>query len=325
MPYRDAAGTLHEALQSALTEHTPALELIAIDDGSTDESVRIVQAWAARDARVVRVEGARGGIADALGRGLTHSRAPYLARMDADDIALPGRFADTLAALEGDPKLAAVGTRVQAFPEAAVQEGLRLFVEWQNDLLSPEDHHREIFIDAPLCNPSATFRRDAFERVGGYRDDGLAEDYSLWLRLDEAGYGLRKLPSVHLKWRQQAGRATFTQPQFSREAMRELKAGFLARRCLADGRPVSIWGAGRDGRRTARALEAHGLKPKRFIDIDPKKLGRRARDVPIEPPTILTPADLIIASVAARGARAAIRTHLTTHDFTEGMDFLFTA
>ena len=203
MPYRDAEATLDEALASVLAERTPALELIAVDDGSEDEGAKRVQSWAARDARVVQVEGVGGGIADALGRGLKHSRAPFLARMDADDICLPGRFAETLAALEADPRLGAVGARVEAFPEPAVGEGLRLFVEWQNGLLSPEDHHREIFIDAPLCNPSTTFRRHAFEDVGGYLDDGLAEDYSLWLRLDEAGYRLRKLPATLLRWRQQ--------------------------------------------------------------------------------------------------------------------------
>ena len=107
--------------------------------------------------------------------------------------------------------------------------------------------------------------------------------------------------------------------------MRELKSGFLARRCLADGRPVSVWGAGRGGRRTARALEAHGVSARRFVDIDPKKLGRVARGVPIEPPEVLDHDDLVIASVAARGARAAIRAHLEGGGFREGQDFYCTA
>jgi GT2 family glycosyltransferase len=309
-----------------LSEATPELEFIAIDDGSTDSGGEIVRRWAARDARLKCVEGVGGGIADALNRGLVHSRAPFLARMDADDISLPGRFARTLEALEGDASLAAVGTRVEAFPAHVVQEGMRLFVAWQNDLLEPAELRRAIFIDAPLCNPSCCVRRSAFERVGGYLDDGTAEDYSLWLRLDEAGFGLRKLPWLGLRWRQGEGRATFTQPQFRREAMRELKAGFLARRCLADGRPVTIWGAGRDGRRTARALEAHGLRARRFVDIDPKKIGRRARDLPIESTAELdVDGEFIVASVAARGARDAIRHHLNEQGFLEGQDFLCAA
>ncbi|NOY90434.1 MAG: glycosyltransferase [Deltaproteobacteria bacterium] len=326
MPYRDAAQTLDEALASVLMERTPEFELIVIDDGSKDSGSNIVKSWAARDARVLCVEGSGGGIADALKRGMSHSRAPFVARMDSDDISLPGRFARTLAELNRDERLAAVGTRAEAFPSDVVQEGMRRFVEWQNTLIDPNDHHREIFIDAPLCNPSCTIRRSAIERVGGYLDDGTAEDYSLWLRLDEAHFGLAKLPWVGLRWRHGAGRATFTQQQLGREQMRALKSGFLARRCLADGRPVTIWGAGRDGKRTARALEQHGLWARRFVDIDSKKIGRTARGVPVESTGDLDPRrEFVIASVAARGARQAIRLHLNALEFSEGADFLCTA
>jgi len=326
MPYRDAAPTLDEALGSVLAETAPDLELVAIDDGSMDGGSTIVARWAVRDPRVVMVTGVGGGIADALNRGLVDNRAPYLARMDADDVSLPGRFARTLDALSRDETLGAVGTRVEAFPEGVVQEGMQRFVAWQNGLREPEEHRRAVFIDAPLCNPSCTIRRSAFERVGGYLDDGMAEDYSLWLRLDEAGFGLTKLPFVGLRWRQGEGRATFTQPAFSREKMRTLKAGFLARRCRAAGRPLTIWGAGRDGRRTARAMEAYGLKARRFVDIDPKKIGRLARGVPIESTDALHPArEFVVASGAARVARDAIRTHLLSMHFREGPDFLCSA
>lgn len=322
MPYRDCEATLDEALAGVLGEEEPALEVVAIDDGSEDSSAALVTRWAQRDPRVVMVQGRGAGIADALGRGLARCSAPFLARMDADDVSLPGRFAASLARLREDPGLAVVATRVEAFPDVAVGEGLRRWVAWQNGLTTPADHHREIFIDAPLVNPSATFRRDAFEAVGGYLDDGFAEDYSLWLRLDEAGYRFAKLERCYLRWRQREGRATFTQPHFSREAMRGLKAGFLARRILSDGRPLSVWGAGRDGRRTARALEEHGLRPRRFVDIDPRKIGRLARGRPIEPPSTLTHGDFVLVSVAVRGARDEIRAFLDAAGFTEGADYL---
>src|SRR6185436_2556401 len=69
--------------------------------------------------------------------------------------------------------------------------------------------------------------------------------------------------------------------RYAPERLLETKAPFLARRLLALGRPVAVWGAGQTGKRVARALEPHGLRAERFFDIDPRKIGSRARGAPI--------------------------------------------
>lgn len=321
-PFRDAAETLGEAVGSILAQRGVALELVLIDDGSTDDGPRMARALDDPRVRIVDANGV--GIARALERGRAVARGRFLARMDADDRAHPDRLATQLAALEAAPRVGAVGCRVRAFPVEAVAEGLRVYVEWQNTLLTPEDHARDRFVEATLCHPSVILRREALEEVGGWRDETWPEDYALWLRLHVAGWQLAKVPEVLLDWRHHDERATFRDPRYRPGRLRALRAAFLAHEL--GGAPLTIWGAGRTGRRLARALEEHGVHVARFVDIDPKKIGRRARGAPIVGPEALRPGEgRVVVAVGARGARDLVRARLVEAGFVEGRDFLCAA
>ena len=324
MPFRDASGTVEEAVASILSQEGVALELVAVDDGSRDDGAERMRALGAGDARVVLVQGEGKGIAAALTRGLAVARGDVVARMDADDVALPGRLARQVEALAADARLGAVGTRVETL--GACGEGMRLYVAWQNALVGPEDHARELFVEAPLCHPSVALRREALEAVGGWRDTPWPEDYDLWLRLDAAGWRLAKVPEVLVRWRQSPESLTFTDARCSQARFREAKALYLAPRLARGGRPVVVWGAGPTGKRLARALEVHGVRARRFVDIDPRKIGRTARGVPIVSPEALRAGeDALVIAVGVRGARELVRAHLVERGFVEGADFVCAA
>ena len=102
MPFRDASGTVEEAVASILSQEGVALELVAVDDGSRDDGAERMRALGAGDARVVLVQGEGKGIAAALTRGLAVARGDVVARMDADDVALPGRLARQVEALAAE-------------------------------------------------------------------------------------------------------------------------------------------------------------------------------------------------------------------------------
>jgi hypothetical protein len=200
---------------------------------------------------------------------------------------------------------------------------MRRYIEWQNAIVTPEDHAREIFVEAPLCHPSVMLRRPALEDVGGWRETGGPEDYDLWLRLHARGYAMAKVPEVLLRWRHLEGRATFRDGRYAQGRFVASKARYLAARLLAGGRPVWLWGAGPTGKRLARELEKHGVTAARWIDIDTRKIGRVARGAPIDSPDALTRGEAtIVIAVGARGARALIRDHLIGRGFVEGADFI---
>ncbi|MDQ3034168.1 MAG: glycosyltransferase [Myxococcota bacterium] len=324
LPYRDVEPTIDEAIASVLEEREVPLELIAIDDGSRDGSAARVAAWAARDPRVIAITGEGAGIARALCRGAERARGAVIGRMDGDDVSLPGRFPGQLDRLAQDDALAVVGGLVEAFPASAVQGGLERYLEWQNALRTAEEHARDLFVEAPLCHPSVCLRREALEAVGGFREVDGPEDYDLWLRLDAAGWGLAKIDAQVLRWRQREGRLTFTDPRYSLERFRAVKATYLAPRLRAIGaRSLACWGAGPTGRRLARALEREGVRFSRFVDIDPRKIGRIARGAPIVDADAIDPArDFVVVAVGAAGARALVRADLERRGFIEGRDFL---
>jgi hypothetical protein len=306
LPYRDAAATLAEAVDSVLAQRGVELELIAIDDGSRDHGRALIP----RDERVVHVATGGIGIARALNAGLAAARAPLIARMDADDVAHPDRLRLQLELLAQDARLGAVGTRVRAvlLDGGAPGEGLARYVAWQNELVTADDHARELFVESPLCHPSVVLRRAALDEVGGWRDFDGPEDYELWLRLAAAGWRLAKVPAPLLDWRHVPGRLTFTDPRYALPRILATKAPFLAAALRARARPFVVWGAGPTGKRLARALEPHGARPAAFLDIDPRKLGGVARGAPILAPSADAIAGhTVVAAVGARGARDEIR------------------
>ena len=326
LPYRDLAATIEEALDSLLGQRGVELTVVAIDDGSRDDGPACVARLAARHRQLQAISAGGVGLPQALGLGLAAATGDLIARCDGDDVCHPERLARQLARLAERPQIAVLGCAVEPFPEAAVGDGLRRYVDWQNRLLTAADHHHQIFVEAPLCHPSVVIRRQALTAVGPWRDGPWPEDYDLWLRLDAAGYELAKLPEPLLRWRHRPGRVTFSDPRCALHRLRELKAPFLASRLRRLGRPFAVWGAGPTGRRLARALEAHGPGPRRFIDVDPGKIGRSARGVPVVGPEGLAAGvEIVLIAVGTAGVRDRVRAFLDQRRFEEGRDYLAVA
>lgn len=321
LPFRDASSTVGEALASVLVEAEVG-EVVAVDDGSLDASAEVVASIASRDPRVRLVRGPARGIVGALNCAIERACGELLARMDADDVSLPGRIREAASLLTRDASLGAAGTRVEA---EGAGEGMAAYIAWQNALVTPDDHARELFVEAPLCHPSAVLRREALAEVGAYRETAWPEDWDLWLRLDARGWRMAKSPEVLFRWRHVPGRLTFSHPRYALDRLIEARAEYLPARLsrVARGRALAVWGAGPTGRRLARALESKGLRASRFVDIDPRKIGRVARGAPIVGADALDHArEVVLVAVGARGARSLVRAHLEAQGAVEGEDFI---
>jgi glycosyltransferase involved in cell wall biosynthesis len=319
LPFRNARATLPAALASVLAE-PEVNEVIAIDDGSTDGAASAIDH---RRVVVTRTEGV--GVARALEHGLKLAKGEWIARMDADDISLPGRFDATLRRFASDASLAVVGTLVEV--DERTGPGMRAYVAWQNSLVSPDEHARDMFVESTLCHPSTTIRRRALEAVGGWRDVDWPEDWDLWLRLTAAGHSLAKASCVGLIWSHREGRATTSDARCRSDRLLAARAHHLAARLHREGRAITIWGAGKTGRRLARALEPYGIRPARFVDIDPKKIGNHARGTSIVAADTISANDreIVIVAVGDAGARDVVRARLLQRGFVEGLHFICAA
>ncbi|MCK4411998.1 MAG: glycosyltransferase [Candidatus Eisenbacteria sp.] len=326
LPAHNAADTLDEALASLSAQTLTEWECLLVDDGSTDATPELAAAWSRRDRRVRLLRHARRqGIVGALTHAAAEARAPVLARQDADDRSHPQRLARTLALLQSDARLGAVASQVRLFPAEALGAGLRVYAEWLNAALSPQEIARDLWIESPLPHPAVLMRREAYDACGGYREVPWPEDYDLWLRLHNRGWRFAKVAAALYEWRHHGGRLTFRDPRYRPAAFLACKLQHLAPRLQRHR--LLIWGAGRDGRRLARALRARRLEPSAFIDIDPRKIGRRRLGCPVLAPEALATQSagtgtLLLVAVGTRGARALIRARLADLGRQEGRDFL---
>nr|MBC8504034.1 glycosyltransferase family 2 protein [Chloroflexota bacterium] len=176
LPCYNAAETLGETLESLSVQTLHDFKVLAVDDGSEDSTMGILQDWARRDSRFRVVSCPHAGVIAASAAGLSHCQGRYIARMDADDRAHPQRLEKQVAYLDEHPEVAAVSCLVKAFPEEHVREGFRIYINWLNSLVTDAEIKREIFVESPLPNPSVTFRREWLECMGGYQERGWPED-----------------------------------------------------------------------------------------------------------------------------------------------------
>ncbi|MCX7819971.1 MAG: glycosyltransferase [Kiritimatiellae bacterium] len=326
MPCRNARSTIERAVESLRRQTLADFEVVVVDDGSTDGTGAWLREYARRDHRfrVMRSK-SRPGLVAALNEGLSRCRAPYVARMDADDIAHPRRLELQAAFLDAHPEVAVVAARVRAAGDPP-GPGWRRYVSWVNRPLHHGAIVRNLLIESPLPHPSVMVRRRWYQRVGGYREFDGPEDYDLWLRMWRAGAKFARLPDVLLDWWDWPGRLTRTDPRYSPEQFLRLKAQALVEGPLGTADAVIIWGAGRIGRRLARELEHAGRPPAAFVDIDPRKIGRLRRGRPVLAPHELPDAiagrrAIVLAAVGAPGGRAQIRARLRALGLREGRDW----
>jgi len=322
LPAKDASSALEDALAGLLAQRdAPPFEIVCVDDASSDATPALLSEAARRDPRVRVFRGEGRGLVAALNLGLSRCRGQFIARMDADDRVHPDRLRLQARVLSSNPRLGGIGSLVRCFPEP-VSPGLRRLETWLNQTITPEQCRNGRFIEAPLVHPSATFRREALEE--GWQDHGWAEDWDLQLRMVERGWELAKVPEVLLDWRDSPRRLTRAGPAYREDAMCRLRAHYLARGPLRQ-RPFDLWGAGPTGKRLARELEAHGLRPRCFYDVSPRKREARGRPVRIVRDLAGPDGALMLCAVGADGARAEIRGVLESRGYHEGEDFLFAA
>jgi glycosyltransferase involved in cell wall biosynthesis len=196
MPVYNGGRYLREAVESVLRQSCADFEFVIIDDGSTDGSGAVLTEYARGDARIRLVQRENRGLVFSLNEGIAEARSGIIFRMDADDICRPDRLRLQLDFLDRHPEIVCVGGTWDVIDERG-----RHLTTLQPPLEDAEMQAGALAGHAPLCHPTAAFRRGPFERVGGYRPEAFpAEDLDLWLRLGEIGK-LANLPDVLIAYR----------------------------------------------------------------------------------------------------------------------------
>jgi glycosyltransferase involved in cell wall biosynthesis len=308
LPCRDAAPYLPDTIASIQAQSFQNIEIIAIDDGSTDETPAILAAWAAEDPRVTVIRQEAAGIVPALQRAVGVSRGDILVRMDADDVAYSTRIGKQVELLDENPGIGACGTLVRYFPRQDVQGGAQRYEAWINTLIEHDDIVRDIFVECPIAHPTLAIRRSVLEQVGGYRDEEWPEDYDLVFRMWRGGVRMAKVPEVLLRWRERPDRTSRSHERYSEDAFRRCKVHYLKAALLNGHEGVVVWGAGPVGKAFALELRQQDVPVRAFVELDPRKIGQTIHDAPVIAPDDIGPYNgaLVVAAVGQPNARDEI-------------------
>ena len=183
VPAYNAEATIDRAIWSIRDQTMAYCEIIVVNDGSTDKTLKRLKGHAIADERIRIVEIEHSGIVEALNRGVLESRTDIIVRMDADDEMVPHRLQTQLDYLEEHPDVDIMGSQMLYRSVDGKFLGPGHAVP-----LSHNDIVEQLYDQNALCHPTVAFRKAAFLDVGGYHGDGRCEDYRLWTDLAVAGY-----------------------------------------------------------------------------------------------------------------------------------------
>lgn len=199
----NARNTLAQAVDSILNQTFRDFEFLVIDDASTDGSAEMLRRYEARDHRIRVVYHYRNaGLTERLNEGCELTNCDLIARMDADDEALPGRLAIQHAFMNDHPNVALAGTFMYVMGRRTCYDRLMTYPT------TPPAITARLREENCIAHPTVIFRRRAVKAVGHYRPIfKAAQDYDLWLRLSRR-YDLANIPIPLLRYRFVAGGIT---------------------------------------------------------------------------------------------------------------------
>ncbi|MGD0800992.1 MAG: glycosyltransferase [Terracidiphilus sp.] len=202
MPVYNVELYVAEALTSIQSQTFTDMEILIVDDGSTDSTRSIVERAAAADPRIkIIAVHANRGLPAALNLGLQYCRAPFIARMDGDDVALPTRLEKQLRLLEENPGIALVGCATQAIDGFGNPiSGLGV----SRKPVSEAEISKTMLLASP-CLHIWLARREVYDTLSGYREISEAEDYDFLLRALSAGFRVTNLDESLMLIRKRPG------------------------------------------------------------------------------------------------------------------------
>ncbi|MEN0005090.1 MAG: glycosyltransferase family 2 protein [Bacteroidota bacterium] len=324
MPVFNAAPYLEECLQSIQAQTFVNWELLAVDDGSTDQSWSILAKAAAKDHRIRCFANGKQGIIAALRKAYTESKGQQITRMDADDRMAPQKLERMTQLLEQSAVDTVVTGMVEYFAEGTLGAGYRRYAKWLNELGRAGNSFREIYKECVIPSPCWLVARTTLERCGAFRPNVYPEDYDLCFRFYANGLKHRMVPEVLHFWRDHGSRASRNDPNYADTSFIDLKVPWFLKLDYGASRPLVLWGAGKKGKRIAQLLLKAAI-PFRWVCNTERRWGTEVYGMPLESTVIVEELaqPKVIIAVAKPEEQAVISKQLAAVELSLGKDFYF--
>lgn len=324
MPLYNAQDTVRRAIRSILDQTLSDIQLVVVDDGSTDNSADVVSAIA--DSRLVLVRENHRGVSRTANTALKHATSEIIARMDADDFAAPNRLELQLSLLR-QQNLDAVGCQIRIMkPSGQAVPSMSRYEAWINQETGSHDEIMALrFVELPLVNPTILARRKYFELQ--FENNEFPEDYDLMLRAASRGMTFGKVCAPLLDWTDGEQRLTRNDPRYSDNAFMACRRHHFRHDVLSPFSTVDLWGSGKTGKLWFRWLRESGFAVRRIVEVNPRKVGTFLDGIPVIHCDEVPDRDgtLMVAAVGAMGARDIISKQAGQRGYQSGNDLWFVA
>ncbi len=323
-PFKNTEAYLADCIQSILEQTYTNWELLIVDDSSTDESYKIVNAFAETDSRIKLFKNHGNGIIDALQLAFKHSKGDFITRMDSDDIMLPNKLEVLLQHLIANGKKHVAIGLVEYFSETGVGEGYKSYETWLNNLTKMGNNYSEIYKECVIPSPCWMAFRSDFIACDAFNPNIYPEDYDLTFRFYKNQIKCIPCNEILHKWRDYSTRTSRTHVHYAQNHFTELKTHHFLDIDYNTTKKLIIWGAGTKGKLIAKILIEQNI-PFEWICDNPKKIGKAIYGKEMKNfdalSKIKNPQSII--TVANKTAQLEIRSYLETLNMEPVQDYIF--
>lgn len=323
MSVKNTRQFLPACLDSILDQTFTDWELIAVDDHSDDNSLKILESYAEKDHRISVYSSDGHGIIPAIKKAFAKAEGKYITKMDSDDIMIPEKVEIFYTIMQSNDENTIATGGVDYFASGKeLKQGYQYYAEWVNSHLENNSQYRDLYYECPIPSPVWMTSKENIHRIGGISSGMYPEDYDLAFRFYQHNCPVKSTEKIIHRWRDHHGRATRNLKQYEDRTYFEIKIHYFKQIDRDMKRDLLLWGSGSKGKHLAQKLIDQELKF-RWTCNNPRKWGKHIYNIEMEKPKTYSPNDVqIITAVSAPKERSILKKKLLKAGF-EINDSLF--
>jgi len=268
IPFRDALKSIERSVKSILSQSFEDIELILVNDGSTDGSKEVIEKI--KDTRLKMVNLSAGGIVVALNEGIYSTQGKYITLMDVNDIARKDRIEKQLNFLEKNEECDVVSSTVKYKMENS-EKNIKRYIEWSNSITSYNEIYHKRFVNSTVLHSTLMFKKDLISKYGLFEDGEFPEDYEMQLRWMNNGVKFSKINEELTDWHDDIQRLSRRHLKYNSSAAAKIKARYFNQwftgyfNHLPD---ILLWGSKPATKQKISRLEKEGLNIAGYINTE---------------------------------------------------------
>lgn len=302
IPYKNPLPYFEDCLKSIVNQSHKKLQIILVNDHSTDDSEKLAFKYSIEDSRIKLVNNVGKGIVDALNTGSEIAKGKYITRMDADDIMSENKIEILRSLLEKKKtKHIAVGNVKYFASKKPMGNGYLKYANWLNELTSNKKNFKEIYKECTIPSCSWMMHRSDFENIKGFKNLNYPEDYDFLFRVYYNQIKLTTTKEIIHLWRDHPKRTSRNSKDYLFENFIPLKIKYLIGNELKPKDELVLWGSGKKGKLVAKKLIENNCSFT-WISNNSKKIGVEIYQQKIQSTSLLKTEKkkLVICSISSK-------------------------